>query len=127
MKDLDKNIPILLIDDYSSVRRIVKNCLFKLGFKNITEAENGSTALDKIAENKYDLVISDWQMPDMRAEDLMDKINVSAANVPCLMLISEGQKKQIIQSSIPEKSDYIVKPFTVETLEEKIFKLFGEA
>ncbi len=123
IEKLDKNLPILLVDDYASVRRVVKNCLAKLGFKNIVEAENGSSALDRIAENKFDLVITDWQMPDLKAEELMSRMNVSAANVPFIMLITEAQKKQIAGNK-PARTDYMVKPFTLETLEAKLESLF---
>jgi two-component system chemotaxis response regulator CheY len=127
IKEMDKNLSILLVDDYSSVRRVVKNCLAKLGFKNVIEAEDGSSALDKISENKFDLVISDWHMPDMYAATLMEKINVSAALVPCIMLVTVDQKKQLSKDEIPENSDYVVKPFTVATLEDKICKLLSRS
>lgn len=117
--ELDKNMPILVIDDFSSVRRVVKNCLAKLGFKNVSEAENGIAALETLAANSFEMVICDWQMPDMSATELMAKIEGNQA--PWLMVMSTGQKKPLDEK---EKLEYIVKPFTVGTLEEKISKLF---
>lgn len=125
IEDLDKNMSILVVDDYSTVRRVVKNCLLKLGFKNISEAESGNSALEIAKDNKFDLIISDWDMPDMKAQDLIRKISQPKTTIPCLMVVSEIQKKQTLNVEPPDKSDFIIKPFTVETLEEKILKVLN--
>lgn len=122
--DLDKNMHILVVDDYSSVRRVVKNCLAKLGFKNVAEAENGSSAIEIARQNKFNLIISDWAMPDMKVSDLLSQIS-TAEKVPCLMVVAPNQKKDTAKETAQEKSDYIVKPFTVATLEEKMLKVLS--
>lgn len=124
---MDTNIKILVVDDFATMRRIVKNILTQLGFKNIIEADDGSTALDVLKKEKVDLIISDWNMPKMTGLDLLKTVRADAtmANTPFIMVTAEAQQDNIILAVKAKVSQYIVKPFTADTLGEKINKVFG--
>lgn len=123
---MDKGIRILIVDDFSTMRRIVKNLLNDLGFTNTTEADDGTTALIELHKNKYDLVITDWNMPGMPGIDLLKAIRADAAlsKIPVLMVTAEAKREQIIEAAQAGVNGYIIKPFTAATLEDKINKIF---
>ena len=124
----DKNMTILVVDDVSTMRRIIKNILRQLGFSNIHEADDGTTAWETLNKTKIDFVISDWNMPNMPGIELLRKVRGSEefANLPFLMVTAEAQQENIIEAVQAKVSNYIVKPFTAETLGQKIDKIFDK-
>jgi two-component system chemotaxis response regulator CheY len=124
----DKNMTILVVDDFSTMRRIIKNILRQLGFSNIHEADDGTTAWETLNKTKIDFVISDWNMPNMPGIELLRKVRGSEefANLPFLMVTAEAQQENIIEAVQAKVSNYIVKPFTAETLGQKIDKIFDK-
>ena len=123
----DKNMKILVVDDFATMRRIVKNILTQLGFKNIVEADDGTTAMKLLQQEKIDLIISDWNMPKMTGLELLKAVRgePSWAKIPFIMVTAEAQQDNIILAVKAKVSQYIVKPFTADTLGEKIQKVFG--
>lgn len=117
---------ILIVDDMSTMRRIVKNIFKQLGFANLEEAENGKEALDKLKAGKFDLVVSDWNMPVMAGIELLKNIRADAAlmHIPVLMLTAEAQKDNLLEAIQAGVSNYIVKPFSAATVKEKLDKIF---
>jgi len=122
----DKEMRILVVDDFSTMRRIIKNILRQLGYNNIVEADDGSTAWEVLNKEKIDFVISDWNMPQMPGIELLRKVRSSEvfAEMPFLMVTAEAQQENIIEAVQAKVSNYIVKPFTAETLGQKIDKIF---
>ena len=123
----DKNMKVLVVDDFSTMRRIVKNILRQLGFQNILEADDGSTAVGLLEREKVDLIISDWNMPQMTGIELLRHVRSTETlkDIPFLMVTAEAQQENIIEAVKAKVSNYIVKPFTADTLNEKIEKIFG--
>ncbi|MBU0729196.1 MAG: response regulator [Proteobacteria bacterium] len=123
----DNNMKVLVVDDFATMRRIVKNILTQLGYKNIIEADDGTSALNILKQEKIDLIISDWNMPKMTGLDLLKAVrsDASLAVIPFIMVTAEAQQDNIILAVKAKVSQYIVKPFTAETLGEKITKVFG--
>lgn len=117
---------VLVVDDFSTMRRIVKNILRQIGFNNIVEADDGTTAWDVLNKEKIDFIVSDWNMPQMAGIDLLRKIRASEefANIPFLMVTAEAQQENIIEAVQAKVSNYIVKPFTAEIMKQKIDKIF---
>ncbi|HNQ85908.1 MAG TPA: chemotaxis response regulator CheY [Deltaproteobacteria bacterium] len=126
--NLDKNMKILVVDDFSTMRRIVKNILRQLNFVNIIESDDGSTALEVLQREKIDLVISDWNMPKMTGLELLKVLKADDAlkHIPFLMVTAEAQQENIIEAVKSGVSNYIVKPFTAETLSQKINQIFSK-
>ena len=122
----DPNMKILVVDDMSTMRRIVKNIMKQLGFANVEEAENGQDALDKLRVESFGFVISDWNMPVMTGIDLLRAIRADEKlkAIPVLMVTAEAQKENLIEAIQAGVSNYIVKPFTAEVLQEKMNKIF---
>jgi two-component system chemotaxis response regulator CheY len=122
----NKDMRVLVVDDFSTMRRIIKNILRQLGFTNIIEADDGSTAWETLNKDKIDFVISDWNMPKMPGIELLRKVRGSEefASMPFLMVTAEAQQENIIEAVQAKVSNYIVKPFTAETLGQKIDKIF---
>ncbi len=122
----DRNMSVLVVDDFTTMRRIIKNILKQLGFTNVSEADDGTTAWDAINRGNIDFVISDWNMPQMTGIELLRKVRSSEefANLPFLMVTAEAQQENIIEAVQAKVSNYIVKPFTPETLGQKIDKIF---
>jgi two-component system chemotaxis response regulator CheY len=122
----DPNMKILVVDDMSTMRRIVKNIMKQLGFANVEEAENGQEALAKLRAETFGFIISDWNMPVMTGIDLLravrsdDKLKA----IPLLMVTAEAQKENLVEAIQAGVSNYIVKPFTAEVLQEKMNKIF---
>ena len=116
----------LVVDDFSTMRRIVRNLLKELGYTNADEAEDGAAALSKLRAEKFDFVVSDWNMPNMTGIDLLKNIRAdeNLKHLPVLMITAEARKENIIEAAQNRASGYIVKPFTAATLDEKLTKIF---
>ncbi len=123
---LDKNMKILIVDDFGTMRRIIKNLLRDLGFNNTAEADDGQTALPMLQSTHFDFVVTDWNMPGMTGIDLLKAIrsNPKLAAVPVLMVTAEAKREQIIEAAQAGVNGYVVKPFTAQVLKEKIEKIF---
>ncbi len=122
----DKNLKILVVDDFSTMRRIVRNLLKELGYTNVDEAEDGVVALQKLKGSNFQFVVTDWNMPNMTGIELLRAIRADVAlkGLPVLMITAEAKKENIIEAAQSGASGYIVKPFTAGTLEEKLNKIF---
>ncbi len=122
----DKNLKFLVVDDFSTMRRIVRNLLKELGFTNVDEAEDGVVALAKLRNGNFQFVITDWNMPNMTGIELLKNIRADAElkGLPVLMITAEAKKENIIVAAQSGASGYIVKPFTAAVLEEKLNKIF---
>jgi len=122
----DPNMKILVVDDMTTMRRIVKNILKQLGFANVEEAENGQEALQKLRAERFDFVVSDWNMPVMTGIDMLRAIRADAQlkAIPVLMVTAEAQQANLVEAIQAGVSNYIVKPFTAETMQEKLQKMF---
>jgi two-component system chemotaxis response regulator CheY len=125
---LDKNMKILVVDDFSTMRRIVRNLLVELGFSGalIQEADDGESALTMLRAQSFDLVVTDWNMPNMTGIELLRAIRAEAAlkTMPVLMVTAENNRDQIIAAAQAGVNGYVVKPFTAVTLKEKLSKIF---
>lgn len=124
---MDKTIKILVVDDFSTMRRIIKTLLKELGFENTHEAEDGAAALKLLKKDRFDFVITDWNMPNMLGIDLLKSIRADGAlaQLPVLMVTAEGKREQIIEAAQAGVNGYIVKPFTSPVLQEKLDKIFA--
>ena len=124
---MDINMNVLVVDDFATMRRIVKGVLKDLGFKNIVEADNGSSALKELSKEDFGLIVSDWNMPKMTGLDLLKAVraNDKYKDIPFIMVTAEGQKDNVLEAIKAGVSNYIVKPFTPETLREKLEKVLG--
>jgi two-component system, chemotaxis family, chemotaxis protein CheY len=122
----DPSMKIMVVDDMSTMRRSVKNLLKQLGFANVDEAENGQEALIKLRADKFGFVVSDWNMPVMSGIQLLKAIRADEGlkTIPVLMVTAEAQKENIIEAVQAGVSNYVVKPFTAEILQEKMAKIF---
>ncbi len=122
----DPKMKFLVVDDFSTMRRIVRNLLKELGFTNVDEAEDGVVALQKLRSSEFDFVVSDWNMPNMTGIELLRAMRADAAlkHLPLLMITAEAKKENIIEAAQAGASGYIVKPFTAATLSEKLTKIF---
>ncbi len=123
---VDKNMKILVVDDFSTMRRIIKNLLRNLGFNNTSEADDGSTALPMLQNGDFDFLVTDWNMPIMQGIDLLKAVRADErlAAMPVLLVTAEAKKTQIIEAAQAGVNGYIVKPFTAQTLKEKLEKIF---
>jgi|TARA_B100001063_G_scaffold222998_1_gene229861 two-component system chemotaxis response regulator CheY len=123
---LDKSMKILVVDDFSTMRRIIKNLLKDLGFANIQEADDGNTALPMLQQGDFDFVVTDWNMPGMQGIDLLRAIRADdkLKHLPVLMVTAEAKKEQIVAAAQAGVNGYVVKPFTAATLKEKLDKIF---
>ncbi|ALM91448.1 response regulator receiver protein [Alteromonas sp. 76-1] len=117
---------ILVVDDFSTMRRIIKNLLKDLGFANIQEADDGNTALPMLQQGDFDFVVTDWNMPGMQGIDLLRAIRADdkLKHLPVLMVTAEAKKEQIVAAAQAGVNGYVVKPFTAATLKEKLDKIF---
>ena len=122
----DPSMKVLVVDDMVTMRRIVKNILKQLGFGNVDEAENGQEALQKLRAETFGFVVSDWNMPVMTGIDMLRAIRADdkLKAIPVLMVTAEAQQSNLIEAVQAGVSNYIVKPFTAETMQEKIAKIF---
>lgn len=117
---------ILIVDDFSTMRRIIKNLLRELGFNNTSEADDGQTAMPMLQTGNFDFLVTDWNMPGMTGIDLLRAVRADAklAKLPVLLVTAEAKKEQIIEAAQAGVNGYVVKPFTAQTLQEKIEKIF---
>lgn len=123
---MDLNMKVLVVDDFATMRRILKSILKQIGFTNIIEADDGSSALAMLKKDKVDMIMSDWNMPKVTGLDLLKAVrsDESTKDIPFLMVTAEGQKDSVIQAVQAGVSNYIVKPFTAETVKEKLKQMF---
>ncbi len=123
---LDQKMKILVVDDFATMRRIIKNILRDLGYENILEADSGLSALEILKKENINFIISDWNMPQMSGIELLKAVRQSESwkDIPFLMVTAEGQKENVLEAAKNKVSNYIVKPFTAEVLKEKINKIF---
>lgn len=124
MASADMNF--LVVDDFSTMRRIVRNLLKELGYNNIEEAEDGAEALNKLASGNFQFVVSDWNMPNLDGLEMLKTIRADdkLKHLPVLMVTAEAKKENIVAAAQAGASGYVVKPFTAATLEEKMNKIF---
>ncbi|PMP65326.1 MAG: response regulator [Thermodesulfobacterium geofontis] len=122
------NVKILVVDDFATMRKIIKNILIQLGFRDILEADDGTTALELLKKQKVDLIISDWNMPKMSGIELLKAIrsNENLKDIKFIMVTAEAQKESVVEAIKHGVNQYVVKPFTPETLKEKLEKVFGD-
>lgn len=128
---VDKNMNVLVVDDYQTMIRIIKNLLKQLGFNNVDEATDGTAAYEMLNVKKYGLVISDWNMEPMSGLDLLKKVRATSGNdnitkVPFIMVTAESKTENVIAAKQAGVNNYIVKPFNAETLKTKIASVIGE-
>ena len=123
---MDKNMKVLIVDDFSTMRRIVKNLLGELGFGNTVEADDGATAMPLLQQGGIDFVVTDWNMPGVTGLELLKAIRADAKlrGLPVLMVTAESKREQIIEAAQAGVNGYIVKPLNAATLREKIEKIF---
>ena len=123
---MDKNMKVLVVDDFSTMRRIVRNLLRDLGFTNTVEADDGQTALPILEAGGIDFLVTDWNMPGMTGIDLLKAVraNPDLVDLPVLMVTAEAKREQIIMAAQAGVNGYVIKPFTAATLKEKIDKIF---
>lgn len=122
----DKNMSILVVDDFPTMRRIVRSLLKELGFENVEEAEDGQEALTKLRAGGFEFVVSDWNMPNLDGLEMLKEIRQDSklSSLPVLMVTAEAKKENIIAAAQAGANGYVVKPFTAATLEEKLNKIF---
>ncbi len=123
---IDKNLKILIVDDFSTMRRIIKNLMRDVGYTNTHEADDGNTALPMLQTGSFDFLITDWNMPGMQGIDLLKAVRAdpALANLPVLLVTAEARREKIVAAAEAGVNGYIVKPFTAQTLKEKIDKIF---
>jgi two-component system, chemotaxis family, chemotaxis protein CheY len=121
------NLNFLVVDDFSTMRRIIKNLLHDLGYANVIEADDGTTALPLLKEGNVDFLITDWNMPGMPGLELLKQVRADArlAKLPVLMLTAEAKREQIVEAAQAGVNGYVIKPFTAATLKEKIDKILA--
>ena len=124
---MNKNLKFLVVDDFSTMRRIVKNLLNDLGYANVVEADDGTSALPLLQAGGIDFLVTDWNMPGMPGLDLLKAVRADPklAKIPVLMLTAEAKREQIIEAAQAGVNGYVIKPFTAITLKEKIDKILG--
>ena len=125
---MDLSMKVLVVDDFATMRRILKNVLKEIGFTKIVEADDGSTALAVLKKDKVDLIVSDWNMPEVTGLELLKHVRRDELmkDMPFLMVTSEGQKDMVIQAVQAGVSNYVVKPFTADTIKEKLEQIFDK-
>jgi len=123
---VNKDINILVVDDFSTMRKIIKNLLHELGFANITEADDGTTALPMLQKYEFDFLVTDWIMPRMQGIDLVKEIrkDPNLSSLPVLMVTAEAKREHIVEAAKAGVNGYVVKPFTTQILKKKIDMIF---
>jgi two-component system chemotaxis response regulator CheY len=124
---VQQNLNFLVVDDFSTMRRIIKNLLHDLGYPNVTEADDGTTALPLLKNGNFDFLITDWNMPGMPGLELLKQVRADArlSKMPVLMLTAEAKREQIVEAAQAGVNGYVIKPFTAATLKEKIDKILA--
>jgi len=122
---MSKDLRFLVVDDFSTMRRIIKNLLHDLGYQNVTEADDGNTALPILQAGNVDFLITDWNMPGMPGLELLKAVrsDPKLAKLPVLMLTAEAKREQIVEAAQAGVNGYVIKPFTAVTLKEKLDKI----
>ena len=125
---VDKSMRILVVDDFQTMRRIIINLLRQLGFTNVVEAADGQLALERVKDDNIDLVVSDWNMPNMTGLEFLQELRASEEYkaLPFIMVTAEGKKENVIVAVQAGVNNYIVKPFNAATLKEKLVKVIGD-
>ena len=125
---IDKNMSILIVDDYNTMLRIIRNLLKQLGFNNVDEATDGTAALKKVQTSNYGLVISDWNMEPMSGYEFLKQLRASDAykSLPFIMITAESKTENVVAAKQAGVNNYIVKPFNAGTLKQKIETVFGD-
>ena len=125
---MDKDINILIVDDFSTMRRIIRNLLRDLGFNNTSEADDGKTALPMLKSGRFDFLVTDWSMPGMDGLTLLRTVRADEelSHMPVLMVTAEAKREQIVIAAEAGVNGYVVKPFTAATLKDKIEKIFRQ-
>ena len=128
MAAVDMNMPILIVDDYKTMLRIIRNLLKQLGFNNVDEATDGSMALQKLRDKAYGLVISDWNMEPMSGLELLKEVRADGKlnELPFIMITAESKTDNVVAAKQAGVNNYIVKPFNAETLKSKLSKVVGD-
>ena len=123
---MDLTMKVLIVDDFATMRRILKNILKQIGFTNIIEADDGKSALKALKDEKFDLILCDWNMPEMPGIDLLNNLKADdqLKDTPFVMVTAEAQKDNILMAVKAGVNSYVVKPFTAETIEQKLKKVF---
>ena len=123
---MDLNMKVLIVDDFATMRRIMRNILKQIGFSNINEADDGKSALKELKKEKFDLVLCDWNMPEMSGIELLKNVREDAqlSDTPFVMVTAEAQKENIVEAVKLGVNNYVVKPFTADTISEKLQKVF---
>jgi two-component system, chemotaxis family, chemotaxis protein CheY len=126
---MKKDLRFLVVDDFSTMRRIVKNLLHDLGYANVQEADDGKTALPMLQAETFDVLITDWNMPGMPGLDLLKAVRSDPrlARIPVLMLTAEAKREQIVEAAKAGVNGYVIKPFTAQVLAEKLEKILTPA
>lgn len=126
---IDRSMKILVVDDFSTMRKIVKNLLSEIGFTEFDEANDGATAWPMIQTGTYDFIVSDWNMPQMTGIELLQKVRQDSQlkEIPFLLITAEAKRSQILEAAEAGADGYIVKPFTAATLNEKMHEIFSHA
>jgi two-component system chemotaxis response regulator CheY len=124
---MDLNMKVLIVDDFATMRRILKNIMKQIGFSDITEADNGKNALKVLRSQEIDLILCDWNMPEMPGIEVLNTVRADdeLKNTPFVMVTAEAQKENILEAVKAGVSSYVVKPFTAETVEQKLKKVFS--
>ena len=123
---IDKNISILVVDDFQTMTQLMRYLLLSLGFKNVDEARDGGTALTKMSEKEYGLIISDWNMEPISGLDLLKQLRAQGNKVPFIMVTAENKTESVIEAKQAGVTNYIVKPYNATTLKTKLVTVFGE-
>ena len=125
MGGVNKSMKFLVVDDFSTMRRIIKNLLHDLGYSDVTEADDGTTALPMLQQGEFDFLITDWNMPGMQGLDLLKAVRADArlSGIPVLMLTAESKREQIVEAAQAGVNGYVIKPFTATVLKDKIDKI----
>lgn len=123
---MDLNMKVLIVDDFATMRRILRNVLKQIGLTNIAEADGGKAALKQLKKDKYGLILCDWNMPEVSGIELLGMVRADEElkDIPFVMVTAEAQKENIVEAVKAGVNSYIVKPFTAETIEEKLKKIF---
>ena len=124
--DIDKGMKILIVDDFATMRKIVRTLFERIGFSKLSEAEDGVDALKKLKSEKFDFIVSDWNMPNMMGLDLLKAVRAdqNLKDIPFLMITAESQKENVIQAVQAGVSNYVVKPFNQDVVETKLLQIF---
>lgn len=126
VSEIDRNMKILIVDDFATMRKIVRTLFERIGFHKLAEAEDGVDALSKLRATPFDFIVSDWNMPNMMGLDLLKAVRADdqLKEIPFLMITAESQKENVVQAVQAGVSNYVVKPFNQDVIETKLLQIF---